>query len=181
MARYSSISWFWVASVLVSLLLPRVVHGDAPTSQPAPSLISQSEVFRYNRADPYDLENLYGFNHAPSVALLPDGRLVAAWFSGPFEASIHQVILGSYSADGGVTWSPAEVLNRTPHDSDFDPALIMDRNQTWLFFTAGRWDRYPFVGPGGREATEVGVKSFKLMARLYGGFGAVMVRAKADL
>lgn len=164
MARYSSLSWFWLASILISLVSPRLVLGDSATSQPAPRLISQSEVFSYDRADPYDLENLYGFNHAPSIALLPDGRLVSAWFSGPFEASIHQVIQSSYSADGGSTWSPAEVLNRTPRDSDFDPAFIADTNQTWLFFTAGRWDRYPFAGPG-REATEVGVKSFKLMAR----------------
>ncbi|PYV28536.1 MAG: hypothetical protein DMG24_01815, partial [Acidobacteria bacterium] len=102
-------------------------------------------VFAHPTADPYDPSNHHGFNHAPSVVLLPDGRLLAAWFSGPFEASVNQVILGSHSSDRGLTWSPAEVLQDFPHKSDFDPAFIADGERTWLFFSAGRWNRYPFV------------------------------------
>ena len=77
---------------------------------PAPLLITQditvvsrTTVHEHPHADPYDRANLYGFNHAPSVTTLTDGRLLAAWFSGPFEASVDQVILGAYSSDGGQT------------------------------------------------------------------------------
>lgn len=122
-----------------------------------PALVSQSIVYQHPDQDPYDAQNRFGFNHAPSVTLLSDGRLLAAWFSGPFEASVSQVILGCYSADEGQSWGPAEVLNDFARTSDFDPAFIQDGKRTWLFFSAGRWDRYPFV----RGENEVGPESFK--------------------
>ncbi|HEX7010789.1 MAG TPA: sialidase family protein, partial [Phycisphaeraceae bacterium] len=129
-------------------------------------------MFRYGKADPYDRTNLYGFNHAPSVTLLADGRLLAAWFSGPYEASVHQVILGSFSDDGGATWSPAQVLQDDPRRSDFDPAFLADGNRTWLCFSVGRWNRYPFVGLRDAEKREVGVDSFRLMMRVSEDAGA---------
>jgi predicted neuraminidase len=165
MARRSSSKLLSASSMLFLLLSASVLVGEPAASQPAPKLISQSEVFSYPRGDPYDLQNLYGFNHAPSVVRLPDGRLLAVWFSGPFEASVHQVIQSSSSVDDGTTWSPAEVLQATPRASDFDPAFIADGGQTWFFFTAGRWDRYPFVGPHGPEGEQVGTASFKLWGR----------------
>lgn len=153
------------ALVLCFAVSSNAIAVSAPTSQPAPRIVSRSEVFRYSRADPYDLQNQFGFNHAPSIVRFSDGRLCAAWFSGPFEASVHQVIFGCYSSDEGATWSAGQILQDTPHTSDFDPAFVTDGDETWLFYTVGRWNRYPFVGPHGREAQEVGVKSFKLMSR----------------
>jgi hypothetical protein len=35
------------------------------------------------------------------------------------------------------------VVEVTPHKSSFDPAFIADGDRTWLFFSVGRWDRYP--------------------------------------
>ena len=127
-------------------------------------LDSTSVVFEYDKSDPYDRSNLYGFNHGPSVTLLADGRLLAAWFSGPYEASVHQVILAAYSADGGRTWSEATELYDTPRISDFDPAFIRDEGTTWAFFSAGRWTRHPFLGTGPRDEL-TGVGSFKIFVR----------------
>lgn len=150
----------------LALLIPALTFSDVVRAgPPTPQLESTSTVFHYPKDDPYDRSNLYGFNHAPSITRLSDGRLLAAWFSGPFEASVHQVILGSESADDGATWSDAEVLNDAPRRSDFDPAFIADDDQTWMFFTVGRWDRYPFVGLRDVEREEVGVASYKLFAR----------------
>ncbi len=149
----------------VILVLEAIFSGSTFAFSAPPELLSKSVVFKYPKADPYDRENLYGFNHAPSVVKLPDGRLLAAWFSGPFEASVHQVLLGAYSADGGVSWSSEIVLQDTPHQSDFDPAFIVDGNRTWLFYTAGRWNRYPIVGPRDVERVEIGKQSFKLFGR----------------
>ena len=125
-------------------------------------------VYRHLASDPYDPGNFYGFNHAPSIVMLPDGRLLSAWFSGPFEASVNQVILGSYSTDRGRTWTKAEVLQDFPRKSDFDPAFIADGGRTWFFFSAGRHDRYPFVRD---EKSEVGLDSFKTYYRTSGDSG----------
>jgi predicted neuraminidase len=125
-------------------------------------ILQQSIVFSHPSSDPYDLKNLYGFNHAASVVALPDGRLLAAWFSGPFEASVHQVILASYSSDKGKTWTPAKVFQDFPRTSDFDPAFIADGKRTWFCFSVGRWNRYPGVKD---EKNEVGVTSFKVYQR----------------
>ena len=157
---------------LLSLSL-RLADWDVDHPVPVdrrPKVLSRAMVFAHPTADPYDPSNHHGFNHAPSVVLLPDGRLLAAWFSGPFEASVNQVILGSHSSDRGLTWSPAEVLQDFPHKSDFDPAFIADGERTWLFFSAGRWNRYPFVRD---EVNEVGVNSFSTYARYSDDSGRV--------
>jgi len=86
-----------------------------------PSIPHRGVVFSYPNTDPYSLDTRYGFSHAPNICTLPDGRLLVVWFSGPFEASVHQVILAAYSADDGHSWSRAEVLNDFPRRSDFDP------------------------------------------------------------
>jgi predicted neuraminidase len=133
-----------------------------PMQSSSIKILHRSTVYIHPATDPYDLKNLYGFNHAASVVTLPDGRLVAAWFSGPFEASVHQVILASYSADQGATWSPAEVFQDFPRTSDFDPAFIADGQTTRFFFSVGRWNRYPHVR---EDKNAVGDLSFKVYQR----------------
>jgi hypothetical protein len=140
-----------------SLYLARVTWPGKP-----PRVVSRSMVYQYPNRDPYDPANKYGFNHAANVSLLGDGRLMACWFSGPFEASVHQAVLCNYSADRGTKWSKAEVLSDFPRRSDFDPAFIADTRRTWLFFSAGRWNRYPFIA---NESVNVGVRSFQIYQR----------------
>src|SRR5688572_28919303 len=111
----------WTAGSLLSRSF-----GSQLRLQSKPVILSISTVYKHPHEDPYDLQNRSGFNHGPSVVLLPDERLLAAWFSGPFEASVHQSILGCYSSDGEQSWGPGEVLNDFPRTSDFDPAFIAD-------------------------------------------------------
>ena len=151
-----SVSLAFCTMALAAFSLPGLRAQDA-------TVLSRSTVFEHPHADPYDRKNLYGFNHAPSVTTLADGRLLAAWFSGPFEASVDQVILGSYSADGGQTWSEAEILQGFPRTSDFDPAFVSSGSRTWLFFSRGRWNRYPFVR--GERDGGIGVGSFQMFHR----------------
>jgi predicted neuraminidase len=141
---------------------PPKPKGVRPGRRSGIRVLQRSTVFSHPASDPYDLKNLYGFNHAASIVSLPDGRLLAAWFSGPFEASVHQVILASYSPDQGRTWTPAEVFQDFPRTSDFDPAFIADGTRTWFFCSVGRWNRYPHVK---NEEKEVGVNSFKVFER----------------
>ena len=153
--------------LLLALLLLTFASLLASAQTTPIEIVSRALVFEHPHADPYDLNNRHGFNHGPSVTVLPDGRLACAWFSGPFEASVHQAILGSYSSDGGKTWTPDEVFNDFPRTSDFDPAFVSSRNGTWLFFSEGRWNRYPFVR--GEKQGEVGVDSFQIYFRVTDG------------
>lgn len=146
-------------------LKPGSSHGVKPV------VIDRSVIYKPTIVDPYDRKNFYGFNHAASVTRLSDGRLLAAWFSGPFEGSVDQVIYGCTSGDGGKTWSEGVVLNDQKWRSDFDPAFIADGDRTWMFYSVGRWNRYPFIRPAGGqgarggEAQEVGIDSFKTFVR----------------
>lgn len=124
--------------------------------------IEVSTVFEYAKSDPYDRTNLYGFNHAPNVTLLPDGSLIAAWFSGAHEGDVHQLILQAKSSDGGKSWSQATPLVDIPRKSDFDPAFIVKGSRTWIIFAAGRWNRYPWVGEREAEKAQVGLDSYRL-------------------
>jgi predicted neuraminidase len=135
-----------------------------PTSAPG-AIESQTVVFEDGHTDPYDRTNLYGFNHAPSVTQLGGNRVMCVWFSGPFEGSVHQVILGSVSEDGGQTWDEATVVNDAPHVSDFDPGFIHAGDRTLLFFSNGRWASLPSLGPSKGDNKQTGVESFHMLLR----------------
>jgi len=160
-------------AVIACLAASKPVGAQATT---APRILSKSVVYSHPSSDPYDCSDHYGFNHAPSVVLLPDGRLLAAWFSGPYEASVNQVILGSYSSDQGATWGPASVLQDFPRKSDFDPAFVADGPKTLFFFSAGRENRYP---PIHDEKHQVGVPSFKTYCRISEDSGKTWSDARA--
>lgn len=154
---------------LIAVFLESAVAAE-PTVDPnntaraVPGVVeSRSVVFEDGHTDPYDRANLYGFNHAASVTALGDNRVMAAWFSGPFEGSVHQVILGASSDDGGKTWSKPRVLNDAPRVSDFDPGFINVGDRTFLFFSTGRWIDLPSPGPRKNRRAQVGVDSFDML------------------
>ncbi len=138
-------------------------EGKSPSSA-APGMVeSRSVVFEDSRTDPYDRANYYGFNHAASVTVLGGERVMAVWFSGPFEGSVHQVILGAVSEDGGKSWAEARVINDAPRVSDFDPGFINAGDRTLLFYSNGRWADLPSPGPSKQGRPQVGVDSFHML------------------
>lgn len=149
----------------VAMLSCMVIPASAAEKLGVATVRSRSQVFKYHTADPYDRANLYGFNHAPSVVQMPDGRLLAAWFSGPYEAAVHQVILGCYSDDGGATWSDVQVLQDDPVRSDFDPAFIRAGDRVYMCYSVGRWNKYPSYRPGPGEEAATGPESFTIQCR----------------
>jgi hypothetical protein len=96
----------------------------------------QRMVFRHTHTDPKGLANETGFNHAPTVAVTPNGRVLAASFSGAFEDAPNQKILGPHSTHQGRSWMPAHRLQDFPDAADFDPTLLVSGEQTFLFFSA---------------------------------------------
>lgn len=125
-------------------------------------IVDQAVVFRHTGTDPKDPANATGFNHAPSVVALPDGRLMVVWFSAPFEGSSRQRISRSFSADKGRSWTPAETIQDFPGRADFDPAFIVAGKTALMFFSAGLKRTYPFES--GQQGA-VGEESFRIFVR----------------
>ncbi|MCC6681271.1 MAG: exo-alpha-sialidase [Phycisphaeraceae bacterium] len=157
------------------------VWGEDGQPKPVALVESETVIFDYGNGDPYDLANLHGFNHATSVAALPDGRVMAMWFSGPYEASVHQSIMAADSDDGGRTWSKAYLFSDEPRTSDFDPAFIVNGDQVLAFFSTGRWTRWPFVGIGDAARKQVGTESFQIWMKRSGDSGRTWSLPQAPL
>lgn len=102
-------------------------------------IIDRKIIFAHTGENPYSRNAINNYNHAPSVTLTADDKLLVAWFSAPWESHWWQQILTSSSIDGGKTWSPAEVIQDTENISDFDPAFIRDGDRTFLFYSLARW------------------------------------------
>lgn len=160
-----------VASTLSFVACTALLCTEASAADINLRIESITTVFDYGNGDPFDRANLYGFNHAASVAQMPNGDLLAAWFSGPFEGSVHQVVYGARSTDGGKTWGQGSVLQDDPHKSDFDPAFIVHGERVWMFYATGRWNRYPFANQRPGEEAHIGAESFKIFARTSGDSG----------
>ena len=164
-AGISAITLLNTAFVCLPALAQETGNADRKSADSSGVVESQAIVFEDPHTDPYDRANSFGFNHAPSVTALGGERLMCVWFSGPFEGSVHQAILGSMSDDGGKTWSAAKVINDTPHVSDFDPAFLNAGDRVFLFFSNGRWERLPSLGPSKQGVAQVGVDSFHLLVK----------------
>jgi predicted neuraminidase len=149
---------------VMALVLLGSIFGVGSTcrcaaEEPAIRILHRATVFHHTGTDPKDPANATGFNHCPSLTLLPDGRLLAVWISGPFEGSSRQKLLGSFSSDQGRTWSAADTVQDFPGKADFDPAFVASGKKTFLFFSAGLWQTYPYetgqVGPVGGDSFRV--------------------------
>ena len=78
-------------------------------------------------------------NHASTLAVMPNGDLLCAWYAGRFEGSRDVKIYASRleAKNGHATgaWSSPEVIADTPDRSDGNPVLFVDqRGQLQLFF-----------------------------------------------
>ncbi len=74
-------------------------------------------------------------NNYPTVALLADGRLFLNW-SARDEKKFR--IVGAFSSDDGRTWSAPETLIDTPNMDDFDPNLVLARDEIQVYSTTTR-------------------------------------------
>jgi predicted neuraminidase len=121
-------------TLLTALLLAPLL--PLPASEIVAAEISdRAVIFTHTSTDPKDPANTSGFNLGPTVTLLPDGRLMAAWFSSPSEGAESQRIVQAFSSDQGRTWGAATVLQDVPGKADFDPALFTAGSETFLFFS----------------------------------------------
>ncbi len=124
-----------IFSFLTALLLAPLAALHAAEASPI-EITDRTVVATHTSTDPKDPANTSGFNFGPSVAVLPDGRVMAAWFSSPSEGAESQRIMQAFSEDQGRTWGAASVLQDFAGQADFDPVLFVVGSETFLFFSA---------------------------------------------
>ncbi len=124
-----------IALILTAMLFAPLAALHAAESSPI-QITDRTVIFTHKNTDPKDQANTSGFNQGPSIVLLPDGRVMAAWFSSPSEGAESQRIVQAFSSDQGRTWGQAMVLQDFAGKADFDPALFVAEKETFLFFSA---------------------------------------------
>lgn len=121
------------ALILISAAWLASLHAQ---EAPAIQISDRTVIFKHTSTDPKDPANTSGFNLGPSITLLPDGRVMAVWFSSPSEGATSQRIVQAFSSDQGRTWGSATVLQDFEGKADFDPVLFVAGGETFLFFSA---------------------------------------------
>ena len=90
---------------------------------------------------PVDGSPFYSHNHQPAVAWLPDGRLLAIWYSTDAEAGREMVVLQSIFQNG--SWQPASLFCKVPSRNMTGSALLTLDNGEVIHFQgigdAGEW------------------------------------------
>jgi predicted neuraminidase len=123
-----------IPALITALLLSPLasLHADETSTI---QITDRTVIFKHTNTNPKDPTNKSGYNLGPSLALLPDGRLMAAWFSSPSEGAESQRIVQAFSSDQGRTWGEATVLQDIAGRADFDPSLFVAGKETFLFFS----------------------------------------------
>ena len=124
-------------TLLTTLLLVPLAALHAAETSPL-QISDRTVIFKHTNTDPKDPANTSGFNQGPSITTLPDGRVMAVWFSSPSEGADSQRIMRAFSSDQGRTWDEATVLQDFVGEADFDPAMFVAGKETFLFFSAFR-------------------------------------------
>lgn len=73
--------------------------------------------------------------HASTLAELPDGGLICAYYAGAYEGSSDSAILASEYIREEKRWTPPRVIADTPNLPEGNPVLLLDKDKIlWLFF-----------------------------------------------
>ncbi len=73
--------------------------------------------------------------HASTLAELPDGNIICAWYAGAYEGSPDSAILSTKYIKGEKRWTSPKVIADTPGLPEGNPVLFLDlKNTLWLFF-----------------------------------------------
>ena len=81
-------------------------------------------------------QGAFAWNGHPAVALIPDGRIFIVW-SPQIGFARGGRLTGSFSSDGGRTWSEAIELINILNRDDADPSIIVDGHR--LLVISGSW------------------------------------------
>lgn len=101
---------------------------DKPAAAPAP----------FFRAEPiYEKIDGYPSSHGSTITELPNGDMMAAWYSGAAEKAADVAIFASYMPKGADKWSAPVVIQDTTGQSDGNPVLfVAPDKKLWLYYVA---------------------------------------------
>jgi predicted neuraminidase len=124
-------------SVLIAALLAACSSGMQAPSADSPSAggFSSEDII------PYQPEHVHG----STIAELPNGDLLVAWFQGHGERWADDVrIMGARKKQGSAKWSEAFVMADVDGFPDINPVLSVDaKGRLWLFWytvLANQWE-----------------------------------------
>ncbi len=81
--------------------------------------------------------------HGSTIAELPDGDLLAAWYAGSREGAKDVAIFTSRKRQGSDRWMYPKMIVNTPNCSEGNPVLFVDANgQIWLFYVTMYGERW---------------------------------------
>jgi predicted neuraminidase len=119
----------WLVPGLVAALLGgSIANGEEPA-------FSTSILFPFEKKH----------NHASCVVELPDGSLLASWYTGSGERRSDDVrIVGARLQKGATAWGPVFEMADTPGYPDCNPSVFVGRDKAlWLFWPTivdHRWE-----------------------------------------
>jgi len=110
----------------ISLMSAPTAQGEEmEDSEPQEGVLDSGLIFDHGP----DLPS----SHASTIYAMPDGTVMAAWYSGSAEANRDVAVYGSRYKDG--EWSKPEVIADTPGKPEGNPVLWTDKDdKVWLFF-----------------------------------------------
>ncbi|MEQ9442394.1 MAG: exo-alpha-sialidase [Cyclobacteriaceae bacterium] len=116
-----------IYTTILTLLLPTFLFAQTPNK---PTLIF-----------PYQKEHV----HAPTIAALPNGDLLAAWFQGSGERWADDVrIMGARLPKNQSTWTEPFLMADQPGFPDINPVLFLDPQErlwlVWYTVLANQWE-----------------------------------------
>ena len=117
----------------------RIVETDTPGTKTAEAAFFEEPIPYV--IPPVDGTPFYSHNHQPAVTWMPDGRLLAIWYSTEAEAGREMVVL--QSCFDGTAWSPARLFCKVPGRNMTGSALLTLEDGEILHFQgvgdAGEW------------------------------------------
>lgn len=84
---------------------------------------------RENSGEPF-----YGHNHQPDITWLPNGDLMAIWYTTQREDTAELTVLASRMRAGSVSWDPSSEFFKAPEQNMHGSALLLDEDGTLYHF-----------------------------------------------
>lgn len=94
------------------------------------AMFKVEEIFKFNPRLPE--------NHAPTIAEMPNGDILVAWFGGSEEGAKDLAIYSSRLYKGEKNWTKPEIIADTEGQADQNPVLFVHKGVVWLFYVTFR-------------------------------------------
>ena len=111
----------------------------------------------YNAGKIFERISNFPSSHGSTIAELPNGDLLAAWYAGTREGAKDVAIFTARRPPGSEGWTQPEIVVNTPNASEGNPVLFVDaKGDVWLFYVSMYGDRWTECKVYYRTSTAMG-------------------------